>query len=96
MPNRFSPLSSKAKLPSIVRQINDNFRQLDAETNSKTIIAGGGKNAMQSGRLPNGRYGEIFYDDTGTARILIGQAPEDGRPGIWVTKSGYDVLTEVN
>ena len=96
MPNRFSPLSSKAKLPSIVRQINDNFRQLDAETNSKTIIAGGGKNAMQSGRLPNGRYGEIFYDDTGTPRILIGQAPSDGRPGIWITKAGYNVLDEVN
>ena len=95
MPNRFSPLSSKAKLPSIVRQINDNFRQLDAEASSKTIIAGGGKNAMQSGRLPNGRYGEVFYDDTGTPRILIGQAPKDGRPGIWVTKTGYNVMDEV-
>jgi len=96
MPNRFSPLSSKAKLPSIVRQVNDNFRQLDAETNSKTISAGGGKNAMQSGRLPNGRYGEVFYDSAGTPRILIGQAPRDGRPGIWVTKAGFNVLEEVN
>lgn len=95
MPNRFTPLSSKAGLPSIVRQVNDNFRQLDAETNSKTIIAGGGKNAMLSGRLPNGRYGEVFYDNTGTPRILIGQAPNDGRPGIWVTKPGFNVLTEV-
>lgn len=96
MPNRFTPLSSKAKLPSIVRQINDNFRQLDAETNSKTINAGNGRYAMRSGRLPNGRYGEIFYDSTGTPRILIGQAPADGRPGIWITKAGYSVLEEVN
>jgi hypothetical protein len=96
MPNRFSPLSSKASLQSVIRQTNDNFRQLDAEANSKTIIAGGGKNAMLSGRLPNGRYGEVFYDSTGTARILIGQAPKDGRPGIWVTKPGFDVLREVN
>ena len=95
MPNRFTPLSSKSKLSSIVQQINANFRQLDAETNSKTIIAGGGRNAMQSGRLPNGRYGEIFYDDTGTPRILIGQAPKDARPGIWITKAGYNVLEEV-
>jgi hypothetical protein len=95
MPNRFSPLSSKASLQSVIRQTNDNFRQLDAEANSKTIIAGGGKNAMLSGRLPNGRYGEVFYDSTGTARILIGQAPKDGRPGIWVTKPGFDVLKEV-
>jgi len=96
MPNRFSPLSSKASLQSVIRQTNDNFRQLDAETNSKTIIAGGGKNAMLSGRLPNGRYGEVFYDSTGTARILIGQAPKDGRPGIWITKPGFDVLKEVD
>lgn len=96
MPNRFTPLSSKAKFPAVVRQINDNFRRLDAETNSKTIMAGGGKNAMQSGRLPNGRYGEVFYDSTGTPRILIGQAPSDGRPGIWVTKEGYNVLEEID
>lgn len=96
MPNRFTPLSSKAGLSSTIRQINDNFRQLDAETNSKTIIAGGGKNAMLSGRLPNGRYGEVFYDATGIPRILIGQAPKDGRPGIWVTKEGYNVLEEIN
>lgn len=95
MPNRFSPLSSKASLQAVIRQTNDNFRQLDAEANSKTIIAGGGKNAMLSGRLPNGRYGEVFYDATGTPRILIGQAPKDGRPGIWVTKPGFNVLNEV-
>ena len=95
MPNRFTPLSSKAGLSSIVRQVNDNFRQLDAETNSKTNMAGGGKKAMLSGRLPNGKYGELFYDSTGTPRILIGQAPKDGRPGIWVTKPGFNVLNEV-
>ena len=49
MPNRFTPLSSKAKLPAIVQKVNSNFRQLDAEANSKTIMAGGGKNAMLSG-----------------------------------------------
>ena len=96
MPNRFSPLSTKAPLPSVIRQVNDNFRQLDAETSSKTIMGVGGKNAMQSGRLPNGKYGEVFYDSTGLPRILIGQAPKDGRPGIWVTKPGFNVLNEVN
>lgn len=96
MPNRFTPLSSKSKFSSIVSQINNNFRMLDAETNSKIINASGGNTAMQSGRLDNGRYGEVFYDDTGTPRILIGQAPEDGRPGIWITKAGYNVLEEVN
>ena len=95
MPNRFTPISTKANTKAVIRQINDNFRQLDAETNSKTIMAGGGKNAMQSGRLPNGKYGEVFYDETGTPRILVGQAPNSGRPGIWITKPGFNVLNEV-
>lgn len=95
MPNRFTPLSSKTKLPGVIRRINDNFRQLDAEANSKTIKQGGSNSAMVSGRLPNGKYGELFYDSTGTPRILIGQAPKDGRPGIWITKAGYNVLDEV-
>lgn len=95
MPNRFSPLSSKGSLDSIVRQANDNFRQLDAETYSKTIQGGGGKNAMQFGRLSNGKYGMVLYDESGLPRILIGQAPNGGRPGVWVTKPGFNVLTEV-
>ena len=67
---------------------------LDAETYAKTIS--NGKNSqMVSGKLPNGRYGEVFYDAGGMPRILIGQAPGDGRPGIWITKEGYNVLDEV-
>lgn len=95
MPNRFSPLSSKASLQAVIRQTNDNFRQLDAEAYSKTIIAGGGKNAMINGRLPNGKYGILLYDETGTPRVLVGQAPGSGRPGVWVTKPGFNVLNEV-
>ena len=95
MPNRFSPLSTKASLQSVIRQTNDNFRQLDAETNAKTIQAGGGKNAMQFGRLSNGKYGLLLYDESGTPRILVGQAPNGGRPGVWVTKPGFSVLVEV-
>jgi hypothetical protein len=67
---------------------------LDAETYAKTIS--NGKNSqMISGKLPNGRYGELFYDAGGMPRILIGQAPSDGRPGIWITKEGFNVLDEV-
>lgn len=68
---------------------------LDAETYSKTI-SNGKSSQMVSGRLSNGRYGEVFYDAGGMPRILIGQSPGDGRPGIWITKAGFDVLKEVN
>ena len=94
MPNRFTPISSSQSTKTALQQINNNFMMLDAETYAKTIS--NGKNSqMISGKLPNGRYGELFYDAGGMPRILIGQAPSDGRPGIWITKEGFNVLDEV-
>lgn len=37
-----------------------------------------------------------IYYDTDDARILIGKAPDDGRIGIWVSKTGVDVITELS
>lgn len=94
MPNRFTPINSKQNPQKAFQTINNNFMMLDAETYAKTIS--NGKNSqMVSGKLPNGRYGEVFYDAGGMPRILIGQAPGDGRPGIWITKDGFNVLDEV-
>jgi hypothetical protein len=36
----------------------------------------------------------IYYDSS-NARILIGKAPDDGRIGIWISKTGVDVITEL-
>lgn len=94
MPNRFNPINSRQGTQKAFQQINNNFMMLDAETYSKTITGGGNKQ-LTSGKLPNGRYGEVFYDAGGMPRILIGQAPGNGRPGIWITKEGYNVLDEV-
>lgn len=94
MPNRFTPINSKMNVQKALQQINNNFMMLDAEAYSKTI-SGGGNPQMVSGKLQNGKYGEVFYDTQGTPRILIGQAPKDGRPGIWITKPGFNVLDEV-
>ena len=94
MPNRFQPINSSQSTKAALQQINNNFMMLDAETYTKTTT--NGKNSqMVSGKLPNGRYGEVFYDAGGMPRILIGQAPGDGRPGIWITKEGFNVLEEV-
>lgn len=95
MPNRFTPINSRQDTQRALQAINNNFMMLDAETYSKNIS--NGKNSqMVSGKLSNGRYGEVFYDAGGMPRILIGQAPNDGRPGVWITKEGFNVLDEVN
>lgn len=93
MPNKFVQINSKSSMPSALQQINRNFQFLDQEVNTKTYSQAGGS-SMISGKLSNGRYGELFYDAQGTPRILIGQAG-DGRPGIWITKQGYSVMDEV-
>jgi hypothetical protein len=34
----------------------------------------------------------IIYDPDGTSRVLIGNAPDDGRAGEWISKPGIDVI----
>ena len=81
MPNRFTPINSSQPTKAALQQINN-------------VLKGG--NAQSTfGKLPNGRYGLLIYDDSGMPRILIGQANGDGRPGIWITKPGFNVLDEV-
>lgn len=94
MPNRFTPINSNQSVKTALQIANRNFMALDAETFTKTI-SNNGSTQMQSGRLDNGKYGEVFYDAGGMPRILIGQSPNDGRPGIWITKAGFNVLDEV-
>lgn len=65
-------------------------------TGNNTIgmqIVQSGKVAMQVGRYNSTRYGQLFYDANGVPVILIGQAPDDGRMGMWVAKPGNNVLT---
>ena len=95
MPNRFTPITSTQTTKAALQQINQNFMQLDAEAFTKTV-AKGGNNQVMFGKLPNNRYGLLIYDGGGMPRILIGQAPKDGRVGIWVTKPGFNVENEIN
>lgn len=95
MPNRFTPITSAQSTKAALQQINQNFMQLDAEAFTKTVQKGG-NNKIMFGKLPNSRYGLLIYDDSGLPRILIGQAPKDGRPGVWISKAGFDVINEID
>ena len=75
-------------------QVNDIIRQLDKEQVTKTFKQSGG-NSIITGKLPvENSYGTLIYDSNNIARILIGTY--DGRVGIWVSKEGIDVLTELS
>lgn len=43
------------------------------------------------GQTENG-FALVLYDPSGTARILLGNAPDDGRVGEWISKAGIDVI----
>ena len=95
MPNKFVPVNPGSDFKAATNQINRNFAELDREAVTKTFKGPNSTNAIIEGRLPDGKYGRLQSDPDGTRRILLGQAPDDGRQGFWITKSGKDVITEL-
>lgn len=86
----YKPISSKSDLQDALKQIDDNFRQIASENQTKAISQNGGT-ALQMGKLSNGTYGLLLYDPSNTARILIG-FHANGQPVIAVSKANRDVL----
>jgi hypothetical protein len=87
----YIPISSKAKLPEALKQIDKNFREISAENQTKTISQNGGT-AMQLGKLKNRTYGLLLSDPNNIPRILVG-FHTDGKPVIAVSVSGIDVVS---
>ena len=93
----FRPLISTNSTPQNYGQINDMIRSLNNEQQVKTFKGTSGKPALVTGKYMNNRYGIVISDPDGVLRrILIGQHPTDGRPGVWISKDGVDVITELS
>lgn len=90
----YKPISSESDLKPALKQIDDNFRQIAAENQTKTISQNGGT-ALQFGKLKNGTYGIVLSDTNNVPRILIG-FHKNGQPVIAVTKAKnvFDALGE--
>lgn len=86
----YIPISSEATLKAALKQINDNFRQIAAENQTKTVAQNGGT-ALQEGKLKNGTYGIVLNDPSNVPRILVG-FHSNGEPVIAVTKKGKNVF----
>jgi hypothetical protein len=74
--------------------INENFRKLSDSFNPLQM-SDGTYERVTIGKYGVSQYGIVGTDTDGNRRILIGQAPDDGRSGIWVSKEGVDVVTEL-
>lgn len=86
----YIPISSSSDIKSALKQIDNNFRAISAENQTKTISQSGG-NALLWGRLPSGKYGIILSDPSNNRRIFIG-FKSNGEPNISVSKPGVDVM----
>lgn len=86
----YIPISSKSDLQAALKQIDENFRQIAAENQTKTISQNGGS-ALQEGKLQNGTYGIVLSDPSNVPRILIG-FHSNGQPVIAVTKNNKNVF----
>lgn len=89
----YIPISSDADLKAALKQINDNFRQIAAENQTKSISQNGGS-ALQEGKLQNGTYGIVLSDPSNVPRILIG-FHSNGQPIIAVTKANKNVFDAI-
>ena len=90
----FKPVISTNSDKSNLNQINDMVRSLNKEQITKTFKQPGG-NSIINGKLPNGRYGSLYYDTNNVASILIGQHPTDGHMIIAISKPTLDVIDEL-
>jgi hypothetical protein len=90
----FKPVISSNSDKSNLNQINDMVRSLNKEQITKTFKQPNG-NSIINGKLPNGRYGTLYYDSSNNSSILIGQHPVDGHMVIALVKPGLDVLEEL-
>lgn len=90
----YIPISSKSDLTAALKQIDENFRQIAAENQTRTIQQSGGS-AITNGKLKNGTYGIVLNDPNNVPRILIG-FHKNGQPIIAVTKSRdvFDAIGE--
>lgn len=89
----FQPLQPSTPSDLNLNQINQMVAQLNQEQTVKTFKQAGNKNAIIQGKLPySGGYGSLYYDTTGTARILIGIDPT-GATVLAISKPGFDIVT---
>ena len=106
-PINISPSLDKSQTAAY---INENFRKISDAFNPLKI-SDGNFDRIIFGKYVDGKYGIAYYDEDGNlvsvsdgsqniyydssnARILIGKAP-DGHLGMWVSKLGVDVITEL-
>lgn len=92
----FRAFSSSNSYSRNIGQMTDVSRQLALEQQVKTFNGSNGQPAVTIGKYADGKYGYMATDTSGVRRILLGQHPTTGDPGLWISKDGVDVIDELS
>lgn len=98
--NQFNQKMAILDKEAVIKQFrgNDGETLTLGKTGDQTLgmsMTQGEKVAMQVGKYNATRYGVVGYDVNGVPTQLLGQAPDDGRQGHWITPAGVNVLTKL-
>lgn len=88
----------EAMVESVVRQLNEWAAEISNEKITQVQRGEDGSVRIVQGLQDvNGTrvVGTVYYDNDDVPRIFIGLSPDDNRPGIWVSKEGVDVVSEL-
>lgn len=86
----------KEMLESVIRQLNEWAAEISNEKLASVQQGDDGSVRIVTGsQNVNGIrvVGTVYYDNDNIPRIFIGLAPDDSRPGIWISKEGEDVIS---
>jgi len=86
-------------IQSLVKQLNEWAREISNEKLTITQRGDDGNVRIVQGAQQVGDtrvVGTIYYDTDNVDRIFIGLAPDDNRPGIWISKEGESVIALLN
>jgi hypothetical protein len=81
---------------SLVRQLNEWSREISNEKLNVVQRGEDGNVRIVQGVQKVGDtsvVGTVYYDNDDVDRIFIGLAPDDGRPGIWISEEGQSVIS---
>lgn len=91
----FRPLNSTNDYTQNIGQVNDMVRSINKEQQVKVFNGPSNTTAVQIGKYADSKYGLVVGDTSGFRRILLGQHPVTGEPGLYISISGIDVITEL-
>lgn len=92
MAKGITPITNTSDINAIVRQANANFQILSNRTLAGSTSGSSGSKVKLPGKVTDESQFVVYYDASGTARVVIGAVPATGDEVVAVSNDGVNVL----